>query len=288
MKYLVFLKVIVTLIYCQLSVVSLAQENFISGVLIDSDTEEPLAFVNLGVKAKWKGTVSTFDGKFTISTNDITEFDTLEISKLGYKKEVFIFRDLISQNQEGLIIRLKSTLIDLPEFTLESSSYGKSKTFGALPKSSIFAYAFSPQNVPFTESFGREITISINPKSEKLLLDTIRINFSRLEVNSLTLRVNAYKDEEGKPGEKFFESLWEIENKGTGMYEITLGELGVYFDQNSFISIELVSVGDQKKFGIITIPVSVSLGNHFVRLSSLGEWTKAKGNPSFQVIFKKT
>jgi hypothetical protein len=61
----------------------------------------------------------------------------------------------------------------------------------------------------------------------------------------------------------------------------------VKIEQKSFVSIGLVHVDDQKKFGIITIPVSISLGNHFVRLSSLGAWTKAKGNPAIQVILKE-
>ncbi len=287
MKFSFFIRVLFPVFCFLFSSITVAQEKSISGIIIDADTEEPVALANLGVKSKWKGTVTDSKGKFKLSTTGLIGTDTLEISKLGYKKEKIILSDFFLENQGPMIFKLKSIALELPEFTFNSQSEGKIKTIGSLPTNTVFGFAFSPKNTPLAESLGREITIAINPKSEKLLLDTIKISFSNLEVDSVTLRVNAYYDQGGIPGEKFFESLWQIDNQGPGVFALSLGELGVYFEQKSFVSVELVNVDKNEKYGIVTIPVSMSLGSHLVRLSSLGEWTKARGNPAIQVLFRK-
>lgn len=65
------------------SLPSFSQITTVSGRVTDSETEQPVPYVNIGFKHSLTGTISENDGSFFISTSKAT--DTLIISSLGYE-----------------------------------------------------------------------------------------------------------------------------------------------------------------------------------------------------------
>ncbi len=73
----------ILLLFTCISILSFAQNKF-AGRVLDSDNNEPLAFVNIIYNSSNLGTTTDLDGYFTIDAKDKIEF--LEVSYLGYSK----------------------------------------------------------------------------------------------------------------------------------------------------------------------------------------------------------
>lgn len=63
---------------------SFSQEIEMNGIIADSETENPVEFVNIGVLHKNKGTISNLNGKFKLSVSKKFLNDSLTISHINY------------------------------------------------------------------------------------------------------------------------------------------------------------------------------------------------------------
>lgn len=78
-KYKILFLFLITILIQSLS----AQKTVISGKVSDSETGEPIPFVNIGFQHSLVGTISEMDGSFYLSTTKAT--DTLLVSSVGYE-----------------------------------------------------------------------------------------------------------------------------------------------------------------------------------------------------------
>jgi hypothetical protein len=88
---------------------SFSQVNRVSGVITDSRTGEPLAFVAVGIKEQQKGTTTDIDGKFSLYSE--TPFTHLQINYLGYESQIFP----VPSAGEGVSVRLVRSSYALKE-----------------------------------------------------------------------------------------------------------------------------------------------------------------------------
>ncbi|MBI9036944.1 MAG: carboxypeptidase-like regulatory domain-containing protein [Bacteroidales bacterium] len=86
-----------------------AQNYSVSGKVIDSETKEALAFVNIILNDSDYGTCTDIDGKFKI--NSSVPIDYIQLTYVGYERKIFNI-----ENQEKIIIPLKRTEYQLPLF----------------------------------------------------------------------------------------------------------------------------------------------------------------------------
>ena len=94
-----------------------AQQQSISGKIIDKKTKEPLAFVTILANNNLQGSISDIDGKFFITnSNKIT---LLRFSYVGYEQLSITITDSIF-NLKNLIISLTKKSIQLKEVVIES------------------------------------------------------------------------------------------------------------------------------------------------------------------------
>ena len=92
---------------------ALAQEDFINGKLIDSNTNDPVVFATLRLKHKAMGVITNQDGGFRFPTRFQELDDILVISCMGYeKKEIPLSR--LSPNGINTI-RIKPGVLALQE-----------------------------------------------------------------------------------------------------------------------------------------------------------------------------
>jgi len=65
---------------------SYSQEKIIKGVIKDAESKFFLQYANIGISNKNIGTVSNFDGKFSLKLNEsINENDLVTFSYVGYQ-----------------------------------------------------------------------------------------------------------------------------------------------------------------------------------------------------------
>src|SRR5690606_17200404 len=85
----------------------------IVGKVIDARNLDPLAYVNIGIKEKNIGTITTEEGSFKITIPAEYQFDSLTISCVGYYDESLHIPALSSE--KIVIIKMKEKTTQLQE-----------------------------------------------------------------------------------------------------------------------------------------------------------------------------
>jgi len=83
-----------------------------SGVVVTSDSLQPVPFANVIIKRTHKGTTSDYFGFFSIVAN---KTDIIQFSATGFKKSEFRIPDTLKDNRYSLIQVLSSDTIELAE-----------------------------------------------------------------------------------------------------------------------------------------------------------------------------
>jgi hypothetical protein len=83
-----------------------------SGVVVTSDSLQPLPFSSIIVRNTYRGTISDFYGFFSFVAR---MNDTIDFSCIGFKKATFIIPDTLSENHYSLIQVLSRDTIQLKE-----------------------------------------------------------------------------------------------------------------------------------------------------------------------------
>lgn len=65
-------------------------QQFVQGVVVDSETGQPIPFVNIVLKGSYKGTATNFDGEFIINIPKEKINDTLLMTVVGYKTSEYM------------------------------------------------------------------------------------------------------------------------------------------------------------------------------------------------------
>ena len=90
---------------------SFASENPITGLVLDSETKEPLPYTSILVVGKAIGTVSNSEGNFVLDTDGITPDDTILFRYMGYKT----FKIKVSELTTTATIYLYQSAVNLHE-----------------------------------------------------------------------------------------------------------------------------------------------------------------------------
>lgn len=108
------------LILLSLYAPALAQsKTSISGTITDATTNEPLIGVNIMVKGKVIGTVSNYEGKFNLETNERPPF-ILVVSMVGYQPQEVAITEI---NATGLQVQLSEQTMLGQEVVVSASRY---------------------------------------------------------------------------------------------------------------------------------------------------------------------
>jgi len=90
---------------------------YISGVIVDEETVEPLPFATIGLKNKGKGTVTNNNGEFGLKITPDLLNDTLCVSYLGYIRHELPVRQAF---RSDLSISMRREFISIPEIIIKN------------------------------------------------------------------------------------------------------------------------------------------------------------------------
>ncbi|MEO9868844.1 carboxypeptidase-like regulatory domain-containing protein [Ekhidna sp.] len=99
--------------------ISAQESKRISGKVIDALTGEPLAFSHVGIFNSSYGTISNIDGDFSLIVPTKFNNNKLSASYLGYELKSIPVSSIDVSND--LIIKLKSTVTELPELVIRTN-----------------------------------------------------------------------------------------------------------------------------------------------------------------------
>ncbi|MDP3435342.1 MAG: carboxypeptidase-like regulatory domain-containing protein, partial [Bacteroidota bacterium] len=92
------LNVTILILSLLLGNLAMAQQSVFSGKVTDSSSGEALPGVSIVVKGTTNGTISNFDGNFTLSVN---RGEVIQFSFIGYKTQ-----EIVAQGQQALRVAL--------------------------------------------------------------------------------------------------------------------------------------------------------------------------------------
>jgi hypothetical protein len=83
----------------------------VSGILVNSESMQPVEYANVGIVGKNTGTVTDANGNFILNVDAQFDNDTLLFSVIGYEKRLIKISDLRKNNEN--IIQLDKRIYEL-------------------------------------------------------------------------------------------------------------------------------------------------------------------------------
>jgi hypothetical protein len=230
--------------------------------VLDSATQAPVEFANVGIVSKAFGTVTNEKGEFELTIPDSLKKEKLRISLLGYKTKDLRVTDISTHRT----IFLAQSSFNLNEVTVKPKKDPKYKTLGNETTSKGVTCGFT------SNKLGCEMAVKLNIKHKETWLKKLSFNIVRNVYDSLIFRVNVYKkDKDGNPGENMLtKSLFVTPKQKTGLVEVDLSKYYLFVDDDVYVSIEWIKdLGDTKGLYFSC----QMLGGTYFRYTSQDKWS---------------
>jgi tetratricopeptide (TPR) repeat protein len=261
-------QVILVVFVCTISIISMAQDvGMVSAKIIDTKTNVPIEFVNVGFVGKGIGTISNSEGSFYLvyELDDIDRRDVLQISAIGYETQTVAFSELKKYSSYKTPIFLTPKAYNLDQVIVKSVQR-EEKVLGH-PDVTAFNMGYWRN----AEGLGGEIAsvIRIQKRNTKLL----NLKFKIIEnlSDSLLVRVNVYDYERGVPGKNILtQNIFHTVSRKKGLETIDLEDYNIIVDDDVVASLELVEVYGTAIY--FSLSASAYGGLSFTREISQDDW----------------
>lgn len=182
-----------TLLFLYLTPFLLASQyaNFI-GKIIDSSTQSPIAYANIGVVGKNIGTVSDYQGNFKLTVADKFARDTIRISIIGYKPINISVLKLQEQLNQANVIELEEQITKVPEIVVVDRGLNP-KVIGNRNSIRNLSLGFA------SDTLGNEMAIRCKVRKKQSYLKNLSVYINNNPYDTLRFRVNIYDIKKGKP-----------------------------------------------------------------------------------------
>lgn len=269
-----------------LNVFCFSQEGIIEGKVLNAESNEGLAYGNIGIAKKTVGTVTDFRGTFNLNLNDkVNKNDTVIFTYIGFKTQRHLVSELL--NKQNIILLLPSETI-LNEVTVNAKKL-KSKKIGRTSKGLGFTHSnfYSYYEKDVNDRLSKEMGMKLKIKNNCYIKD-LNFNITSNQFKSLKFRVNFYKIENGLPTELIVQKniIFEIKNGFLGWYKVELEPYNINIGkevENIAVTIQWVESkkmdSNSKYFSISTAASPIS--TFYFREKIMDNWTKSGQNLSF-------
>ena len=153
------------------------------GIVLSTETDSGIGFVNIGIIGKNVGTVSDEKGNFSINLDKSYDNDSIRFSIIGYESRTFVISQFKETPEKN--IYLKPVIYNLQEV----------KVIGRNTKEVIIGEQVTSGNLISGFSFnnlGTELGINVETKKQVRLKD-INFNIAICTFDTVTYRLNIYQ-----------------------------------------------------------------------------------------------
>lgn len=253
--------------------VSFAQIDY-KGQILDAKTQEPLAYVNIGIVGKGVGTVTDEEGLFylAIDTSKFEGADIIQISSLGYETVEISVDEISSRAAEFPKILMQASDIVLDEVVLLSDALVPITEFLGYRNYGEKNFGYWNENI----ALGGELSSKVKALKGRRQLNSLEFEVWENPSDSILIRVNIY-DTNGflnRPGSNLNKSQTNILHTipaGKNIITVDLNPFELYVDDDFFVSLELLQVYGDEKLGLV-LAASGSEGASFRKYASQSEW----------------
>ncbi len=241
----------------------------IIGKVINAKNQNPLSYVNIGIKEKNIGTVSKEDGSFAITIPIENQGDSLTFSIVGYYESNLSIKDLLSD--KNAIIKLKEKTTQLDEVVITGEKLVEKK-YGIKRRGAIH---FTDGIFKKDDSF--EIGQVINLGNTLAQINSLNLHINSSRSDSADFRINFYRFDvdENTPKERIIEkSIIQRHPVKVGWLKFDLSDDHILIKGNVLVSLEFIPETEKE---VKQIFYEVKIGGSsksFFRKTSLGHWTR--------------
>ncbi|MCU4174842.1 carboxypeptidase-like regulatory domain-containing protein [Carboxylicivirga sp. N1Y90] len=280
-------KIVLVLIVTSTSLI--AQE--INGLVIDSESELPLAYVNVGVINTPKGTISNDHGEYTLNCKNLPADCKVQISMIGYESQTFGINDLKNKT-----ISLTRKPIALNEITIKWKEIIKEV---GTSKTSKTAGVCGWGGTDFGK--GHEIGLLVNLGDELVKVKDFNLRIRKHSFDTIVFRLHIRQLENGLPTyELLSESIYLPITKPKGWQKFDLSAYNILLKGKVAVSIEWIKISKVMEKNLIKMngskvatpnvlfDMNGKKGTLYTRRGSAAKWrVQEKSSPGFYITIKE-
>lgn len=267
-----------------ISLSGFAQKDY-KGIILDTNTKEPIPYVNIAIVEDRLGTVSNEEGIFHLEMNPMDfKGKKIQFSCLGYEtKEIYVESAEMMFNGYPRI--LMKPYVHALEGIILTDANGRFfndeigyRNYG----NNIFGYWKEGT------SLGAELATRIKAKKGLRKLKTFEFEVWHTNLDSLLVRVNFYdvnRKKGGKPGVNLNKSrkniLFTI-TKNTKIAKIHLESFNIYTENDFIASLELLEVFGEGDIELM-LAGTLNTPGSFRRYTSMGQWERLSHSMAYHI-----
>src|SRR5690606_507624 len=238
----------------------------LTGRVVDSEDKQPLGYVNIGIKKKDVGTMTSADGTFRLEVPKAHDNDTLTFSLVGYAEYALALSNPEIDTPFRIELTRKTTVLD--EVVVLSKRL-EERRFGIKRRGRLIHFADGMFNPDDSFEIGQLIKLGDRP----VKLSDINLYVLESRDDSAAFRINFYRYSNGEPRERLVEkSVIQRQAIKKGWLRFDLTDDDIYLSGDVIASLEFLpeDMGSEQP-----ISYEVKLGGaskSFYKRNSLGKW----------------
>ncbi len=237
----------------------------IKGQILDSKTKQPLAFVNVGLTNRVKGTTSNEDGLFDLK--DCQGSDRIKFSMIGYEIFELEVNNLINTlNNNNGVVYLKAKSFELETIDVKARKKIKSKTLGVKACSQSVWFGLG------SSELGAEVALLIENDLKNAVISNISFCIATSPYDTLYFRVNIYDALNGMPDKNILTKPIIVRTVGVGRNTINIEEYNIRIDGDFFVGLEYYQKLGTLPSSDIGFSTSLIKGKTYSRYASHAPW----------------
>lgn len=235
----------------------------LSGISRDASNNEPLPYVNIGIRNKNIGTISGEHGEFALDISEQYLNDTITFSMVGYKELKYPVAAILNSSKifalTPLPTRLKEVVIATKRLT--EKKYG-------VKANPILHFVDASTNQ--SDIFEIAQVVKLGKNTSKITSLNLLVNAAGRD--SGTFRINFYSYDGHRPAGRLIEkNIIQTHVIKPGWLRFDLSEHGIYLEGNVVVAIEFIP-DSKRQEGVHYEIKPAGRARSFVRTSSLGTW----------------
>lgn len=259
------------------------EDKILNGIVLDNETNLPLAYVSVGVFNKPEGTVTDTAGHFSFSINRENFSDTLQISIVGYNTSRVAVKDFISNRDKP--IKLTQRIEQLAAVTVTNTiTRQNTEIIGRQGVNKLVQVSVHNKKTA-DETIGSEMGMLYKTKKENAILKDFNFYVSANNFNFIKFRVNIYSVKDEMPDTLIYNKqiFATADSFKTDWIKIDLEPYKIKVNGVFIVTIQWVESRMDKKENPVTI-LAVALTpfskNCYVRIASQDKWKRMGVNLS--------
>ena len=212
----------------------------VTGKVVEVSTDEPLAYVNVGVIGQPRGTITDETGAFKLEINELPDEATVRFSMIGYMAQTYTVKQLSDNN--GKTIVLESAPIPLSEIVIKP---GKLRKIG---ETKNLLWQFCSGWGGNNRGKGHEIGMQMELGELPVHVKSLHIHIYKQSFDSCFLRLHIRNIVNELPGNELLtQNIYIPITKTSGWVETDLSSHHLVFQGDIVLSLEWISVNGFQK-----------------------------------------